>query len=157
MTYRELYAQNCARDSGKACHIGRCPDTWLADLTHEKAIRITCPPDHGAPCHDKRGECERCWDREIPAEAALPEWAKVPDATLSVTVTGEDIHVHTDGTADDLMLDVLAAMNYVAQEVYQAGNDWNSSEELVHMLQEALKPTSKIWDFSEGGGADADR
>lgn len=153
MTYRELYAQNCQRDAGKNCHIGNCPDTWLADLTKQPKCKINCPPD-GVTTGDSSA-CARCWDQQIPDGAPLPEWAKAADSEIRVTVTGENIHVHTDGTPDGLVHAALAAMHYVAREVYQAGKDWKSAEELIHMLQQALLPTSAIWDFSEGGGGDA--
>lgn len=70
---------------------------------------------------------------------------------IRVTVQGDACNVQVDGTAEDLYLGILAAVHEVAKELYALPADWKTGEELVHLMQEALKPTGKIWQFGEGG------
>lgn len=156
MTYRELFEKNAVRDIAANCHIGRCPDTWLADLTHEPRVKIACPPNPVNPgaCPGERGECARCWNQQIPEEAALPDWAKQPDCEVWCRINGDEVHVHTDGSVADIMTAAVNIVKAVAEEAYANGKDEEASRELVRILQNAFAPTSKIWDFMDGGEAD---
>lgn len=154
MTYRELYAQNCQRDAGKTCHIGNCPDTWLADLTKQPKCKINCPPD-GVTTGDSSA-CARCWDQQIPDGAPLPEWAKAADAEIRISVRGDTPEIFISGSTQSAVFGLICAIEKLGEAINPNAPKDTVFDEFIKTLQDVQAHAHEIWDFSEGGGGDAE-
>ena len=165
MTYRQAYAKLYGEARAETVHNGSCPDTFTA---LDPDFSFECRSDDAARTIDNPPCCGACWDQEIPAEIAakiqaahpdefpIPDDGSKPDAEISVTVRGEDVHVHVDGDIANVVTAMLGVVNAAGQHIYSSAKDLASAEKLIHTIQKSLAPTSAIWDFSEGGGKNAE-
>lgn len=146
MTYREICAAKYGEAAAKTVHIDHCPDQMMTDSAAKAVFK--CP----ALSNNGLADCEACWDSPAAIEDFQPAELRENDAEIRVEVTGESIHVQSHGAPADLVYGILSAVHYIGRDLYANGKNWNDGEKLIHMLQNALKPTSKLWDFSEEVG-----
>ncbi len=149
MTYREKYQQLHPEQDVSDIHLDSCPDSLMPFLP-----KTFCPHCLGA--------CRTCWDTEIPGIEAeqpksdaepvpIPEKPVKGEATARVLAEAVDcfIHMSADGDVHDLILCALGAVHIAAKEIYDSAKDKLAAEELIHEMQNALRPTEKIWCFDD--------
>lgn len=159
MTYRERYQQLHPNEDVSEGNLDFCPDARMHDLSD-----FCCPAPTGVDVPDV---CRDCWDREIPGteaeppksepESSVPEPVPTPEkpvngeatARVLAEVVDDVIHMSADGDVHDLILCALGAVHITAKNIYDQAEDKLAAEKLIHEMQNALRPTGKIWCFDD--------
>ncbi len=152
MTYRERYQRLHPEKDVTDIPLNSCPDTRMDDLSE-----FRCPARPGV---DGPGACLDCWDSEVPsalATAPMPEPAPTPEKTADGAPTArvlaetvdDVIHMSADGDVYDLILCALSAVHIAAKSIYDQAEEKLAAEKFIHEMQNALRPTGKIWCFDD--------
>ncbi len=157
MTYREKYQQlhpEEPEENVSDIHLRCCPDEML-DVP---AFPYPFPND------DFSHGCRACWDTEIPSTEVVPPKSEpetqpaptpektadgAPTARVLAEAVDDVIHMSADGDVHDLILCALGAVHIAAKEIYDSAKDKLAAEKLIHEMQNALRPTGKIWCFDD--------